>query len=79
MKVYLLSAQDWDGVEPISLHRSLDVAKAKAERLRSEHHAEVRARGGRIVKEYEHAQWVDHGDGWWEYGGWQVDEMEVEG
>jgi hypothetical protein len=78
VKVYLLSAQDWDGVEPISLHRHLDVAQAKAERLRSEHQAEIRAGGGRIVKEYENAQWRHFDKTGWEYGGWQVDEMEIE-
>jgi hypothetical protein len=77
MKVWLLSLMDHDGVEPLSLHRHLDVAKAKAERLRSEHHAKIRAGGGYIVKEYENAQWVDYGD-FWVYGGYHIMEMEID-
>jgi hypothetical protein len=77
MKVWLLSLLDYEGVEPLSLHRSLDIAKAKAERLLAEHHAKVRAGGGYIVKEYQNPQWYGSGSGWF-YGGYHIMEMEIE-
>jgi hypothetical protein len=78
MKVYLLSHQDYDGVEPISLHKNFDIAKAKAERLLAEYQAEVRAGGGRILKEYENPPWRKFDDTGWEYAAYQIDEMGIE-
>jgi hypothetical protein len=77
VKVWLVSAQDWDGVNPESVHATLDSAKTAAELSQAAHLSDLRARGKSVVKGFK-AQWVDHGDGWWEYGGWQIDEMEVQ-
>lgn len=77
MKVWLLSQEDWDGVWPISLHRDLDIARATAERLLREHHAELLASGKKIAKGFK-AGWHEASPTYWQYGGYVVEQMEVQ-
>lgn len=77
MKVYLVSWQDWDGVEPVALFRSLEAAQAHAEDMDRRAAEEKAARGKPRPKKFK-AEWRQIDDTGWAYAGIQVDEMWLE-